>query len=84
MGGGNNDISKLLDVGAMANMTCSAQMLTCITYGDAIARKMGRLQLTSIVESKDTNQKKTWENRKSDKVITSITALFNPVMAQCT
>jgi hypothetical protein len=84
MGGGNNDISKLLDLGAMAKMTCSFQMATGIPYGDAIARKMGWLTITSIVESKDTNENKTWANRKSDKVITSITPLFNPVMAQCT
>jgi hypothetical protein len=78
IGGGNNDISKLLDLGAMAKLTCSVQMSTCIAYGDAIARKMGWITIISIVESKDTNQKKTWANRKSDKVITSITPLFNP------
>jgi hypothetical protein len=57
MGGGNNDISKLLDLGEMAKMTCSVQMATGIIYGDAIACKMRWLQITSILVSKETNQK---------------------------
>jgi hypothetical protein len=53
-------------------------MATGITYGDSIARKLGWLQITSIADSKYTNQKKTWANGKSDKVIPSLAPLFNP------
>jgi hypothetical protein len=38
MGGGNNDISKMLDLVAMAKITFSVQMATGMTRGDAIAR----------------------------------------------
>jgi hypothetical protein len=52
VGGGNNDISKLLDLVAMAKMTCSVQMAAGITYGDAMARKMGWIQITYIADPK--------------------------------
>jgi hypothetical protein len=57
MRGGNNDISKLLNLVAMAKMTCSVQMSTGITYGYAMAWKMGWITIISIVVSKETNQK---------------------------
>jgi hypothetical protein len=40
-GGENIDISKLLDLGEMAYMICSAKMATGIIYGDAMVRTMG-------------------------------------------
>jgi hypothetical protein len=54
--GGHNDISKLLHLGTMAKMKCSAQMATGITYGDVMARKMEWIKITSIVESKATEK----------------------------
>jgi hypothetical protein len=57
MGRENNDISKLLDLGEMAKVTCSVHMVTGITYGDFTTRKVGWIQTTSIVESKYTNTK---------------------------
>jgi hypothetical protein len=56
-GGGNNDISKLLDLGAMAKMTCSTQMATGIAYGDALASSTRWKTFTSLVVCKTMTEK---------------------------
>jgi hypothetical protein len=60
LGEARNDISKLLRLREMANMTSSSQMTTGITYGDAITLTMGWIKITYNVESKETEQQIIW------------------------